>query len=324
MSQDIYVLIEHIKGHVSDISYMALAQARELAKVIGGKVVAVLLGHSVGNLAQDLVADKVLVYDHPALAAFTWDAYLKVLAGLLQAEPPRLFIMGETTIGSDTAAGLSARLGLPLIGFCARMHADGSTIKYTSPICGGKLLAEGELPAGTVLATIQPGAFKADLGKSSTPPPVTQMAVPPLEGLRVRMKQLIEPESSDVDITKEAVLVSVGRGIQNKDNIDLAQELADALGCAVAASRPITDQGWLPTSRLVGKSGKAVKPKVYLALGISGAPEHTEALAGAELIIAVNTDPIAPIFNLAKYGSTVDILDLLPVLTEQVLQAKGG
>ncbi len=324
MSQDIYVLIEHIKGHVSDISYMALAQARELAKANGGKVVAVLLGHAVSSLAQDLAADKVLVYDHPALAAFTWDAYLKVLAALLQNELPRLFIMGETTIGSDAAAGLSARLGLPLIGFCTRMHADGSTIKYTSPICGGKLLAEGELSAGTVLATLQPGAFKADLGKSSTPPPVTQMAVPPLEGLRVRMKQFIEPESSDVDITKEALLVSVGRGIQNKDNIDLAQELADALGCAVAASRPVTDQGWLPTSRLVGKSGKAVKPKVYLALGISGAPEHTEALAGAELIIAVNTDPIAPIFNVAKYGSTIDILDLLPALTEQVLLAKGG
>jgi electron transfer flavoprotein alpha subunit len=324
MSQDIYVLIEHIKGQVSDISYMALAQARELAKACGGKVVAVLLGHNTSSLAQELAAEKALVYDHPALAAFTWDAYLKVLAGLLQAEQPRLFIMGETTIGSDAAAGLSARLGLPLIGFCARLRADGSAIKYTSPICGGKLAAEGELPAGTVLVTLLPGAYKADLGKSSTPPLLTQMPVPPLEGLRVRMKQFIEPESSDVDITKETVLVSVGRGIQNQDNIELAQELADALGCAVAASRPVTDQGWLPTTRLVGKSGKAVKPKVYLALGISGAPEHTEALAGAELIVAVNTDPVAPIFNLAKYGSTVDILDLLPALTEQVLQAKGG
>jgi electron transfer flavoprotein alpha subunit len=324
MSQDIYVLIEHFKGHVSDISYMMLGQARELAKANGGKVIAVLLGHNAGSLAQDLAADNVLVYDHPALAAFTWDAYLKVLTGLLQAEQPRLFIMGETTIGSDAAAGLSARVGLPLIGFCVRMRSEAGAIKYTSSICGGKLAAEGELPSGTVLATMQPGALKAELGKSSTPPPLTQMAVPPLEGLRVRMRQFIEPETSDVDITKETVLVSVGRGIQNKDNIDLAQELADALGCAVAASRPVTDQGWLPTTRLVGKSGKAVKPKVYLALGISGAPEHTEALAGAELIVAVNTDPVAPIFNVAKYGSTVDLLDLLPALTEQVLQAKGG
>ncbi len=117
--------------------------------------------------------------------------------------------------------------------------------------------------------------------------------------------------------------MSVGRGIQNKDNIELANELAEALGCAVSASRPVVDQGWMPISRMVGKSGKSVKPKVYLALGISGAPEHVEGMSASDVIIAVNTDPNAPIFNVAKYGTTVDLLDLAPVLTEQVRQAKG-
>jgi len=284
----------------------------------------VLLGHNVAGLANDLAADKVLVYDDPALADFTWDAYLKVLAGLIQAEMPRFMLLGETTIGADTASGLSARLGLPLVGYCARIEAAGGIFKYTSQVCGGKLLAQGVLPDGTVLVTLVPGAFKAEQGKSATSPQVVVMAAPALAGLRVKLSHYIEPEGGDVDISKENVLVSVGRGVQNQDNLEMAQELADALGAVVSGSRPVTDQGWLATSRLVGKSGKSVHPKVYLALGISGAPEHAEAITGSEMIIAINTDPVAPIFNLAKYGAVVDMLDLLPVLTEQVRQAKGG
>ena len=324
MNQDIYVLVEQFKGKVTDMAFMALAQAKELAAASGGKVVGVLLGHNAAGLAKDLAADKVLLYDDPALADFTWDAYLKVLAGLIQAELPRLVLLGETTIGADTASGLSARLDLPLVGYCARIEAGGGTFNYTSQVCGGKLLAQGVLPEGTVLVTLVPGAFKAEQGKSATPPQVVSMVTPGLAGLRVKLSHYIEPEGGDVDICKENVLVSVGRGVQNQDNLEMAQELADALGAVVSGSRPVTDQGWLATSRLVGKSGKSVHPKVYLALGISGAPEHTEAITGSEMIIAVNTDPVAPIFNLAKYGAVVDMLDLLPVLTDQVRQAKGG
>ncbi len=324
MNQDIYVLVEQFKGKVTDMAFMALAQAKELAAASGGKLVGVLLGHNVAGLAKDLAADKVLVYDDPALADFTWDAYLKVLAGLIQAEAPRLVLLGETTIGADAASGLSARLGLPLVGYCAFIQAAGGAFKYTSQVCGGKLLAQGVLPDGTTLVTLVPGAFKPEQGKSATPPQVVAMTPPDLSGLRVKLSHYIEPEGGDVDITKEALLVSVGRGVQNQDNLEMAQELADALGGAVSGSRPVTDQGWLATSRLVGKSGKSVHPKVYLALGISGAPEHTEAITGSETIIAINTDPVAPIFNLAKYGAVVDMLDLLPVLTDQVRQAKGG
>jgi electron transfer flavoprotein alpha subunit len=168
-----------------------------------------------------------------------------------------------------------------------------------------------------------PGEVKAEQGKSTRSPAVTAMPLPSLDGLHMSVRQLIEPGAGDVDISKEALLVSVGRGIQQKDNIEVAEELAEVLGAVVTGSRPIVDQGWLPTSRLVGKSGKVVRPKLYFALGISGAPEHVEAITGSDMIIAVNTDPAAPIFNLAKYGAIVDILDLLPVLTEQVRQAKG-
>lgn len=141
--------------------------------------------------------------------------------------------------------------------------------------------------------------------------------------MRVTLKKYIEPEAGDVDISRESVLVGVGRGIQRQDNLELAEELAEALGGEVCGKRPVIDQGWLPVSGLVGKSGKAVKPKLYLALGISGALMHTEAMSDSEMIIAVNTDPEAPIFDLAKYGAEADILALIPALTEKVRQVKG-
>jgi electron transfer flavoprotein alpha subunit len=145
-----------------------------------------------------------------------------------------------------------------------------------------------------------------------------------LEGLRVTLAQYIEPEAGDVDISKEPILISVGRGIQNEDNIELAEELATALGGVVCSSRPVVDQGWLPTSRMVGKSGQSVKPKLYVAMGISGAPEHVEAITDSEMIIAINTDPNAPIFDIAQYGAEVDMTDLMEVLTELVEDAKGS
>jgi len=139
-----------------------------------------------------------------------------------------------------------------------------------------------------------------------------------LDRVRTRFKQYLEPPTTDVDIAKEAVLVSVGRGIQNQDNIAAAEELAKALGGVVSGSRPVVDQGWLPTTRLVGKSGKQVKPKLYLAIGISGAPEHLEGVPEAELMLAVNTDAKAPIFDIAQFGTTCNALELLPMLAEKL------
>ncbi len=150
------------------------------------------------------------------------------------------------------------------------------------------------------------------------------MPAPGIEALRVSLRQYIEPEAGDVDISKEPILIAVGRGIQREDNLELAEELAEALGGEVCASRPVVDQGWLPSTRLVGKSGKKVKPRVYLALGISGAPEHAEAITDSDMIIAINTDPLAPIFDVAQYGIEADMFDLLPVLTEKIQEIKSG
>jgi electron transfer flavoprotein alpha subunit len=319
MSQDIFVVIEHLRGQVSDISYVMLAAAKQLSQIAGGKVTAVLLGHNAQGLAANLAADQVVYVDHANLAEFTSDAYQMALVGMIQETSPRAVLFGHSSIGTDVAGGLSSKLNLPMVSSCHAFTEDG---KYISQICGGKIMAEGELPLPSVLITMVPGGYKVEQGQSSPPAPVTTMAAPVLDNLRISIKQYKEPDTSDVDIAKENMLVSVGRGIQNKDNIELADELAAALGCAVSASRPVVDQGWMPTTRLVGKSGKHVKPKIYLALGISGAPEHVEGMGESEVIIAVNTDPNAPIYNIAKYGTTVDMFDLIPVLVEKVKQAK--
>jgi len=319
MSQDIFVIIEHLRGQVADISFSMLAAAKELAQGTGGKVAAVLLGHNAQGLADNLSADNVLYADHPLLADFNSDAYRLALVNLINDRSPRAVLFGHTTVGTGVAGLISAKLSLPLVGSCRSINTDG---KFISQICGGKIMVEGELPAPIVLVTMVPGGYKPEQGQSSQAPAIETITVPSLDNLRITLKEYVEPEAGDVDITKESLLVSVGRGIQTKDNIELANELAVALGGQVSASRPVVDQGWLPTSRLVGKSGKHVKPKVYLALGISGAPEHVEGMSDSDTIIAVNTDPNAPIFNVAKYGTTIDLLDLAPVLAEKVKQAK--
>ncbi len=319
MSQDIFVVVEHLRGQVADITHVMLAGARALSQTGGGGVVAVLLGKDAQSLVADLAADRVLYVDSPALAEFTPDAYQIALASLIQAQSPRAVLFGHTSVGMDVAGGLSAKLGIPVVSSCRSFTADG---KFVCQICGGKIMAEGDLPAPTALITMLAGGYKAEAGNQ--PPAVEIVAAPALDSLRTSIKQYIEPDTSDVDISKEPLLVAIGRGIQNKDNIELANELAEALGGQVCASRPVVDQGWMPTTRLVGKSGKRVKPKVYLALGISGAPEHVEGMDESDIIVAVNTDSNAPIFNVAKYGTTLDLLDFAPILTERVRSAKGG
>ncbi len=320
MNQDIFVAIEHLRGKVSDMSFVMLAAAHELAHGSGGAVVAVLLGNNAESLAANFNADKVLYIDHPLLADFNPEVYQKVLMGIIDENKPRAVLFGHTTIGMDTAGGISAKLELPLISSVRLIEANS---KLISQICGGKIMAECDLPASTALITMVPGGYKPESGQAATSPSVTKLPAQIAGDVHIKLNQYIEPETGDVDITKEPLLIAVGRGIQNQDNISLADELAQAMGGVVCASRPVIDQGWLPNSRLVGKSGSTVKPKIYLAIGISGAPEHVEAITGSDVIIAINTDPAAPIFNIAKYGTTADLFDLVPALTEQIRNIKG-
>ncbi len=321
MSNDIFIVLEHLKGKFADISFEMLGKGREMADTLGGKLYAILIGSQCSNLADELgKADAVLCMMDPRLADFNPTAYKHALGELVRDRAPRLVMVGNTSMGMDLAAGVSALLNIPLIAYCNQLRVEDGKLIATAQLYGGKLLAEAEATGDQLIVSVLAGSFSAEAGKTGKAAPVEQVK-PPLSingGAGVHFKQLIEPEAADVDITKQDILVSVGRGIQSADNLELVEELANAMGGAVSASRPVVDNGWLPKARQVGKSGSTVKPKLYFAVGISGAPEHLEGMRDAPLIIAINTDPKAPIFDVADYGITADLFDVVPALTERI------
>ncbi len=323
MGHEIFVLAEHFKGELSPITFEMLGQGRQIADALGGRLCALLLGHNVKDLAESLgTADTVLSLEDEHLASFTPEAYQRALGGLLRERAPRLTLIGHTSVGMDLAAALSIELNVPVVSSCIGLRVADGKIIATSRFYGGKLGAEVELDGG--LVTILPGAFPAERGRTERRAPVETLNPPALEGLRTRVRRVIEPQAGDIDITKAEILVAVGRGIQGQEHLPLAEELATALGGVLCASRPVVDQGWLPPTRLVGRSGMMVHPKLYIALGISGAPEHIEGMKDAQIIVAINTDPTAPIFEIADYGIVGDIFEIVPKLTEVLKQTKGA
>jgi electron transfer flavoprotein alpha subunit len=317
MANDILVLADHIGGQLSDATLELVGKAKELAGATGGSAVVALLGAP--DLARSISgADTVLTVDHPALSDYSPEAWEKALLAMCTERQPRLVLIANSTIGMDLGAGLSAGWDAPLVAYTVGLEADGAEVVATAQVYGGKLLAEVALTGDRGICTVVAGSFPA-AGAGAGSPAVEAFAPPAgLDDLRTAFLAMIEPEAGDVDITAADILVSVGRGIGSQDNLEDVQELADALGAPLSASRPITDSGWLPKTRQVGKSGLKVKPKVYLTFGISGAPEHLEGMRDAELIIACNTDAAAPIFDVAHYGTTVDLFDLVPAITDKL------
>jgi electron transfer flavoprotein alpha subunit len=215
----------------------------------------------------------------------------------------------------DLAAWLSARIGKPCAAYVKGINIEDGALIVNSQAYGGKMIADIAPTGDLAIVAVLAGSFPIEAGQGSTP--ATRIAAPvPLDGLKIKFLESIRPAAGDVDITAQEKLVSIGRGIGSKDNVELAEDLAKALGAVVSASRPVIDARWLPPSRQVGKSGRKVKPKLYLALGISGSPEHLEGIKRAELIIAINTDKKAPIFNYAHYGATVDLFEVAEAMLD--------
>lgn len=316
MANDILVLAEHAGGTLSDTTFELLGKAKELAGATGGRAVVALLGDA-APADQLGSADAVVTVADDALAGYTAEGWERALGAVVEHVSPRLVLIANTTVGLDLAGALSVTWDAPLVAYATDVSIEGSSVVATAQVYGGKLLAEAELSGERGVVAVIAGSFPADAGRAAGTPAVESVAAPAGE-LRTSFLALITPDAGDVDITAADLLVSVGRGIGTQDNLELVQELADALGAPLASSRPITDQGWLPKTRQVGKSGLKVKPKAYLTFGISGAPEHLEGMRDAELIIACNTDEAAPIFDVAHYGTTADLFDLVPALTERV------
>ncbi len=318
MSGNVLVLVEHRDGVVAEATFELLGRARQLARAASVEVEALLLGSGVEGLAGQLgAADCVVLIEDPALADFTPTAYHSALVPLVRDRDPLLVLVANTGVGMDVAAGLSMATGLALAAYAIDVTLDGGSPLVTCQLYAGKINARVRFGAGRGIATMVVGTVPAEAGRVAGSPAIERVAVGRLDG-RVRFRRYLRPEAGDVDITRETVLVSVGRGIGDRDNIEIAEELAAALGGVVSSSRPVADAGWLPRTRQVGKSGLRVKPKLYLALGISGAPEHLEGMRAADLIIAINTDPRAPIYGVAHYGAVADILDVVPALTKRL------
>jgi electron transfer flavoprotein alpha subunit len=323
MAGNIWVLAEQWRGQISDITFEVLGLGKEMATALEVDLQAVLLGHEVKDLTQSLgKANSVLYIDQVALANPVPEVCAHALALAMRAKTPQAILIPLTNVSWEVGAFLAAELQVGYVNACKDVQIVDGKLRVRSLLYGGKMEAIVSPEQSPAILGILPGVRPAEQGRAETTPTIEELAVDLPETSSIRWKRYIEPEASDVDISKQPVLVSVGRGIQNRDNVALAEDLAGALGGAVCGSRPVIDQGWLPLSRQVGKSGAVVKPKLYVAAGISGAPEHVEGMKNSELIIAVNSDPQAPIFNVAHYGITADVVDVLPALTEAVHSRK--
>lgn len=312
----IVVIAEALNGTLNEVSLELLSKGGELATALGQPLTAVLAGDGLDALAPALqAANRVLLLEDPSLSHYTPDAHEQAIAAAIAPLEPRLVMIGNTTAGMDLAAGLAARLKWPVAAYCTDLRMEGNDLIAIAQLYGGKLFAEVELGSQSVIVSVIPGSFPAVAPGGSG---VIERAAVPAGKSRTRFKELIAPEAADVDIKKAQALVSVGRGIGGPENLDIVQDLARAIGAEVAASRPVVDSGWLPKARQVGKSGLTVKPKLYFAIGISGAPEHLQGMKDAEFIVAVNTDGAAPIFEVAHLGVVADALEFVPALTERV------
>ena len=308
---DVMVITEHMQGEFQDITFEMLGQARTLAS--GGSCSALVYGSMKERASELGAADRVLCVG--GSDDFNPEAYASAALRVIQSETPALVLVGSTSMGIDIGPVLGASLNLPVVSYCSGIKNSGDDFEFTSQLYGGKMNVNTN--ASSAVAMVLAGSFQAEAGKSGGSATIEEVDGDFGPG-RVKFRELIEPEAADVDITQSDILVAVGRGIGSKDDIEVAQELADTLNADLACSRPIVDAGWMQKSCQVGKSGLKVNPKVYIALGISGAPEHLEGMKSVSTIIAINTDKSAPIFDVAHYGMTEDLFDICEELGESL------
>jgi electron transfer flavoprotein alpha subunit len=323
----VLVVMEQQGGAWHRMSWETLAAGQQLAKELGGAAFAAVAGMGIDTLAGELAAkklSKVHAVSHDLLKDYTPDGFTIALEQLIQAHAPAYVLFPHTYQVRDFAPKLATRFGTTLISDVISFHFTNGSPVFVRQLFQGKLNADFR-PAGSgpVFASIQAGAFRAeDLEDGSAP---VEAFTPQLAAGQIRTTphEPFREAARAVDLTAAEIIVSVGRGIKEKDNIPIVAELAAALGAELAASRPICDNGWLPMERQVGSSGQTVSPKVYMAVGISGAIQHLVGMKGSKTIVAINKDANAPIFEVADYGIVGDLFEVVPALVEAVKKAKG-
>ncbi|MBS3942614.1 MAG: electron transfer flavoprotein subunit alpha/FixB family protein [Dethiobacter sp.] len=322
---NVFVLAEHRQGALRDITFEMLRVAPNVAKELGGEVNVLLLGYNAEAMAERIAGYgvKVLVVDDPLFENFNADKYQQALSKLIDTCKPSLVMVGQTAQGVDMAPALAVEKNLPFVSDIIGLTVEDGTLKATRQIYSGKVNAQIAFkPADTYLVTVRESAFEAP--DASVAGLVEKIDSPIKEDLDYRkFVEYIEAEVGDVDITQSEILVGIGRGLKEEKNLPVVQELAKAIKADLCGSRAAVDAGWLPHDRQVGTSGKAVKPKLYLALGISGAFQHIAGIKGAKTVVAINKDPEAPIFAVAHYAIVDDLFKIAPKLAEKLKELKG-
>ena len=314
----VLVVAEQRDGRLNRATWETVAAAQQT----GGTVRIAVLGSGVDAVAQDIAAaevDAVVVVDAGALATYTADGYVAALAELIGQEQPDLVFFAHTYETRDFAPALAARLQRPLVTDVVAMKDDGGTRIYVRPVFQGKLNADVVVEgAGPHLVTFQIGAYRGDAAKRGGAAATVRKAAVTIDAAAIRQKPEapFQETKQAVDLSQAERIVAVGRGIKTQENLKIAEQLAQALGAEVAASRPICDSGWLPMDRQIGSSGQTVAPKLYVALGISGAIQHLVGMKGSRTIVAINKDPEAPIFEIADYGIVGDLFEIVPAMIE--------
>ncbi|HXT24924.1 MAG TPA: electron transfer flavoprotein subunit alpha/FixB family protein [Candidatus Eisenbacteria bacterium] len=325
----ILVITEQRQGKWNNASFETLAAAQQIAAAASGSVSAAVVGQSVAALAAELAAknvSEVLQVEHDLLENYTPDGFCIALKQVVAASEPDLVLFPHTYQVRDFAPKLAATLGKGMIGDCVGYRHEGGRLVFVRQMFQGKTAADVSfVGAGPWFASFQSGAFRADqvAAAEDGAKPIQKVSVEiKPEQIRTKPLELFKEAKSAVDLTQAPLIVAIGRGIKAPENIAQAEALAKAMGAEIAASRPICDEGWLPMERQIGSSGQTVAPKLYLALGISGAIQHVVGMKGARTIVAINKDHNAPIFEIADYGVVGDIFEIMPALTEELLKAK--
>jgi electron transfer flavoprotein alpha subunit len=329
MSEGILLFIEQRDGALNRTSLEAMVAAQRIAAETGDKISAVVLGKAVSDVASDVAARKleaVYTVEDDKLAEYTPDGYVGALRQVVEKLDPKTVILSHTYQVRDFAPKLTSALDKTFVTDCVGFRVDGGEVIYTRQVFQGKINTDVRVTAAPpVFASFQAGSYRADLAQAGEAPAAIKPLEVDMSGVTIRTEQeeKFQEAKQAVDLTQAPLIVAVGRGIKEKDNIKLVEDLAQALGAEIAASRPICDNEWLPMDRQIGSSGQTVAPKLYLAVGISGAIQHVVGMKNSQTIVAINKDPEAPIFDIADYGIVGDLFEIVPALTSEIRKVKG-
>jgi electron transfer flavoprotein alpha subunit len=330
MPESILVIVEQREGKLNRVSWETLTAGQALSAETGWPLEAAVVGGSVASIANEVAGkkvSKVYAVESPKLEPYTPDAFASGLQQFLSQRQPRLVLMPHTYQVRDFVPKLATAMDRTAISDCIGYKKEGDKLVFTRQMFQGKLAADVSFACDAPwFVTFQNGAFRGDKVESgASAAPVETVAVDiPDTAIRNKPQEVFKEAKQAVDLTQAEIIVAVGRGIKEQKNIEIAKQLAEALGGEIAASRPICDSGWLPMDRQIGSSGQTVAPKLYLALGISGAIQHIVGMKGSRTIIAVNKDSEAPIFEIADYAVVGNLFDIVPPLIEEVKKVKAG